>query len=176
MSGHNKWSKIKRKKEVSDAQKSKVFSKLVKLIQAESKKVAGDINSPALRAVVEKAKKENMPKDNIEKALKKGASGEGANLESVTYEVYGPGGVGIVVEALTDNRNRTGAEIKHILSKNGLGLSAPGSVSWAYDKIGSDWKPKNFVEIDEEDGQKLELIVEALEEQEDVQEVFINVE
>lgn len=168
MSGHNKWSKIKHKKAITDAQKSKVFSKLVRLIQVESKNANGDVNSPGLKTAIEKAKKENMPKDNIEKAIKKGASDTGASMDSVTYESYGPGGVALMIDALTDNKNRTSAEIKYILSKNGLSLS--GSASWAFEnKV-----PKTFVEISEEDAVKLDSIIEALEEQDDVQEVYHN--
>ena len=174
MSGHNKWSKIKHKKEASDAKKSKIFSKFVKLIQTESKLAGGDVNSPGLKAAVEKAKKENVPKENIERAIKKGASGEGANLESVTYEAYGPGGVAIIIDTLTDNRNRTGAEIKHILSENNTSLSAPGSASWAFEKKDRAYEPKTFIDISENDSPKLEALVETLEDQEDVQEVYVN--
>ena len=170
MSGHNKWSKIKHKKAITDAQKSSVFSKLVRLIQVESKNANGDVNSPGLKTAIEKAKKENMPKSNIEKAVKKGASDTGSSMDSVTYEAYGPGGVALMIDALTDNKNRTSAEIKHILSKNGLSLSAPGSASWAFENK----EPKTFVEISDEDSEKLDSIIEALEEQDDVQEVYNN--
>jgi YebC/PmpR family DNA-binding regulatory protein len=170
MSGHNKWSKIKHKKAITDAQKSKAFSKLVRLIQVESKKAKGDVNSPGLKMAIDKAKKENMPKDNIEKAIKKGASDTGASMDAVTYEAYGPGGVALMIEALTDNKNRTSAEIRHILSQNGLALSSPGSASWAFENK----EPKTFVEIDEEDAEKLDSLMETLGEQEDVQEIYNN--
>jgi len=175
MSGHNKWSKIKHKKAASDAKKSKVFSKLVHLIQIESKKAGGDINSPNLKKALEKAKKENMPKENIDRAIKKGSSGDYANLESVTYESYGPGGVGIIIETLTDNRNRTGAEIKQILSKNGLGLSGPGSVSWSFEKKDGEWAAKTFTNLEGEDSKKLEIVMDVLENQEDVQAIYTNI-
>ena len=174
MSGHNRWSKIKHKKAVSDAKKSKVFSKLVKLIQIESKKAGGDLNSPILKAAIEKAKKGNVPKENIVKAVKKGASGEAANLENALYEAYGPGGVGIMIETLTDNKNRTGAEIKSILSKNNANLGAPSSVSWAFEKINGSWEAKVLVDVNEDDTQKLEEIIELLEDQDDVQEIYLN--
>jgi YebC/PmpR family DNA-binding regulatory protein len=174
MSGHNKWSKIKHKKAVSDAQKSKVFSKLVLLIQTESRLAKGDINSPNLKTAIEKAKRENMPKENIERAIKKGVSGDGGNLEAVTYEAYGPGGVAVIIEALTDNKNRTGAEIKHILTENNTSLSAQGSASWAFDKKDGVWVPKTFVDINKEDGEKLKSLIEVLEEQEDVQGIYVN--
>lgn len=174
MSGHNKWSKIKHKKEVTDAKRSKVFSKLVKLIQTESKLAKGDVSSPGLKNALEKAKKENVPKDNIDRAVKKGASGEAGNNESVTYEAYGPGGVAIIIDALTDNRNRTGAEIKHILTEAGTSLSAPGSASWAFEKRVGLWEPTTFIDISEEDGVKLENLIDSIEDQEDVQEIYVN--
>lgn len=174
MSGHNKWSKIKRKKEVSDSQKSKIFSKLVKFIQTESRKANGDINAPGLRSAIEKAKKENMPSENIERAIKKGAGGEGFNLESITYEAYGPGGTAIIIETLTDSRNRTFAEIKHILSKNNSSIAQVNAVKWAFEKNDDGWIPKVPAEISEDETQKLENLIEELEENEDVQDVYTN--
>src|SRR3989344_606369 len=119
MSGHNKWSKIKNKKAVTDAYKAKVFSKLVRFITVESKKAKGDVNSPRLRTAIEKAKVENVPSDNIERAVKKGAGADAGEMEQITYEAYGPGGCALIIEALTDNRNKAAQEIKHILTKNG---------------------------------------------------------
>lgn len=180
MSGHNKWSKIKNKKAVTDAQKSKIFGKLVRLIAVESKKYKGDVNSPALRAAIEKAKGENVPSDNIERAVKKGIGGEEGEMEQVTYESYGPGGCALVIEALTDNRNKAAQEIKHILSKNGFELAAPGSATWAFEKgpiaSGGGWAPKNTLPISEEDGEKLRALIDELEENDEVQEVFTNAE
>lgn len=176
MSGHNKWSKIKHKKAITDAKKSKVFSKFVKLIQVESKKAGGDVNSPGLRAAIEKAKRENMPSDNIERAIAKGKTDTSADMEHVLYEAYGPGGSAIIIEGLTDNRNRTAAEIKHTLSKNGLELAAPGAAAWAFEKTEGEWKPKTTVELGEEDGEKLMKLTEELENNDDVQEVHTNAE
>lgn len=177
MSGHNKWSKIKNKKAVTDAQKSKIFGKLVRFIAVESKKVKGDVNSPSLRAAIEKAKAANVPSDNIERAIKKGVGGEGGEMAQITYEAYGPGGCALIIEALTDNRNKAAQEIKHILSKNGYELATPGSATWAFKKISSsEWEPQNTILISEEDGQKLDLLIEELEENEEVQEVFCNAE
>lgn len=175
MSGHNKWSKIKHKKAVTDAHKSKVFSKLVKLIQVEAKRSGGDTNDPGLRAVMEKAKKENMPKDNIERAVKAGAGGDSLNMEKITYEAYGPGGVAMLIEVLTDSRNRAVAGVRHVLSKAGLGLATQGAASWAFRKDGVEWKPSTFVEISDEDSEKLYSIIEQLEESDEVQGVFINI-
>lgn len=176
MSGHNKWSKIKRKKEVTDSQKSRVFTKLVRLIQVESKKTNGDINAPGLKTAIEKAKKENMPNDNIERAVKKGAGSEGSGMESITYEAYGPSGIGMIIETLTDSRNRTFAEIKHTLTKNNSSIAQIGAVKWAFEKNNAgEWTPKTTIEATEEDLIKLEKLVDDLEENEDIQEVFVNV-
>lgn len=176
MAGHNKWSKIKRQKEVSDAKKSKVFSNLVKLIQMEAKKAGGNTNSPGLRAAIEKAKKENMPSDNIERAIKK-ASEPGATLEPVLFEAYGPAGIGIIITALTDNNNRTSQEVKHILSKNGASLGGQGSVVWNFTKNPEgEWVPNMTMEASDEDLEKLGRLVDALEENDDVQDVYTNAE
>lgn len=176
MSGHNKWSKIKNKKGAADAQRSNLFSKLSRQIIAESKKCNGDVTSPSLATAIEIAKKENMPKDTIERAIKKGADKDTAALESVTYEAYGPGGTAIVIEGLTDNKNRTAAEVRHLLSKRGLELAAQGAASWAFAREGNKWVPNVTVAIEESDGEKLGDLIDELEELEDVQEVFTNAE
>ncbi len=176
MSGHNKWSKIKHKKAATDAQKSKVFSKLARLISSESKKAGGDKEAPGLRAAIEKARSLNMPKDNIERAVSKGAGSDAGLEEEVIYEFYGPGGVAVIVTALTDNKNRTTPELKHILSKQGYELATPGSASWAFNKDGAGFVPHTFVQIDIEDSKKLQEIIEILEEHDDVQDVFVNAE
>ena len=173
MAGHNKWSKIKHKKAATDAQKSMIFGKLSRLIKLEAKKCNGDVNSPSLRAAIDKAKAANMPKDNIERAIKS-ATEPGANLEDVTYEAYGPGGTAIIIEAVTDSRNRTAAEIKHILSKREIELAAPGAAAWAFTKGPEGWQPNQTTEISDEDGEKLGDLMEALEEQDDVQDVYTN--
>ena len=176
MSGHNKWSKIKHKKALTDAKKSKVFSKFVKLIQVESKKSGGNTDSPGLRAAIEKARAENMPSSNIEKAVAKGKAGEGADMEHLIFETYGPGGSAVIIEALTDNNNRTSPEIKHILTKRGLALAAQHSATWAFDKVdGGGWQAKMPHEISESDLEKLEGLIEELEDHEDVQGVYTNV-
>jgi YebC/PmpR family DNA-binding regulatory protein len=174
MSGHNKWSKIKHKKAATDAAKSKIYSKLVRLIQTESRLAKGDTNSPGLRTAIEKAKEANMPSENIERAVKKGGGNDSAVLEPITYEAYGPGGVAIVIEVLTDNRNKAAAEIKHILTKNNLSLAGIGSAIWAFQKINNAWVAQNKIEINEEDGQKLSDLIEELEDNDEVQEVFTN--
>ncbi len=178
MSGHNKWSKIKNKKAVTDAQKSKVFGKLVRLIAIESKKVGGDVNAPRLRAAIEKAKTENVPNNNIERAVKKGVETEVGEMEQITYEAYGPGGSALIIEALTESKNRAAQEIRHILSKNGFELAVPGSATWAFEKKidANIWTPKNTIPISETDNAKLQILIEELEENDEVQEVFTNAE
>lgn len=172
MSGHNKWSKIKHKKGATDAKKSKVLSKYSRLITLESKRAGGDVNAPALRAVIERAKRESMPKDNIDRAVAKGAGGEGGDLQEVLYETYGPGGTAILITALTDNNNRTAAEMKHLLSKAGYALGAPGSAAWAFTKTDAGYVPATPVTLTDEDGEKLAELVEAIEEQDDVQDIY----
>ena len=174
MSGHNKWSKIKHKKAATDAQKSKVFGKLGKLISVESKKAGGDENSPGLRVAIEKAKQANMPTDNIKRAVQKGKTDTSAILEEVLYEVYGPGGVAIIISGLTDNRNRTAAEIKHLLTKQGLSLAEPGAASWAFEKVGEEYNAKTTTQITPEENTKLENIIETILDHEDVQDVYSN--
>ncbi|NQV93039.1 YebC/PmpR family DNA-binding transcriptional regulator [Candidatus Kaiserbacteria bacterium] len=174
MSGHNKWSKIKHKKAATDAQKSKVFGKIAQLISVESKKSKGDINSPGLRSAIEKAKQVNMPTDNVNRAVQKGKNDTGAALEEVFYEAYGPGGVAIIISGLTDNRNRTAAEIKHMLSKQGLSLAQPGAASWAFEKDGEDYHAKTTTNISGAENEKLENIIETILDYDDVQDVFTN--
>lgn len=138
MSGHSKWSTIKRKKGKADAERGKAFSKITKEITVAARSGSGDVNAnPTLRQIVDKAKGINMPLANIEKAIKKG-TGElpGIVYEEVTYEGYGPGGAAIFLESLTDNRNRTVADIRHIFSKYGGNLGETGCVSWMFEKKG----------------------------------------
>lgn len=178
MSGHNKWSKIKNKKAVTDAYKAKVFSKLIRFINVESKKAKGDVNAPGLRAAIEKARAENVPSDNIERAVNKGrADSETGGMEQITYEAYGHGGCALIIEALTDNRNKAAQEIKHILAKNGFGLAVPGSATWSFDKTpDGEWVAKTFVPISEDDGTKLNELINELEENDEVREVYTNAE
>jgi len=176
MSGHNKWSQIKHKKDATDAKKSKIFSKIARYLSVEAKLSEGK-ESPGLRSAIEKAKKVNMPKDIIERAIKK-ASEPGVQMESITYETYGPGGVGIIIETLTDSKNRTAQEIKHLLSKNGYTLAGIGSVVWAFNKEstpeGMIWKPNTNITLSDSDIELLEKLVMELEELDDVQEIYTN--
>jgi YebC/PmpR family DNA-binding regulatory protein len=172
MSGHNKWSKIKHKKAASDAQKSKLFSKHASMIAVESRNAKGDLAAPGLIAAIERAKKDSMPKDNIDRAVQKGKSADSASLIAVTYETYGPGGSAIIITAVTDSTNRTTQEVRHILTKNGYALGTAGSASWAFIKTQDAYLPTNPLELSPEDGEKLAALIEALTDHDDVQDVF----
>ena len=178
MSGHNKWSQIKHKKDISDAKKSKIFSKLARFISVEAK-LSGGKESPGLRAAIEKAKKVNMPRDVIERAVKKGSE-PSSHMDAITYETHSPGGVGIIIETLTDSKNRTAQDIKHILTKNGFALGGIGSVTWGFQKEktpeGIIWKPNMLVPVSDADLELLDKLVEELEENDDVQDVYTNAE
>ncbi|MGB9712117.1 MAG: YebC/PmpR family DNA-binding transcriptional regulator [Dissulfurimicrobium sp.] len=138
MSGHSKWSTIKHKKGALDAKRGKIFTKLIKEIMVAARLGGGDpASNPRLRNAIMAAKSENMPKENIERAIKKGTGElEGANYEEILYEGYGPGGVAVLVEAMTDNRQRTVSDVRHIFSKRGGSLGEPGSVAWMFEKKG----------------------------------------
>jgi len=172
MSGHNKWSKIKHKKAATDAQKSKIFSKHAALITMEARKAGGDANSAGVLAAIERAKKDSMPKDNIERAISKGSGVGAAALEQILFEGYGPGGVALLIEVVTDNNNRTAPEIRHIFTKAGLDLGTPGSAMWAFTKTADGYIPNTPLEIDDETGEKLADFIEKLEDQDDVITVY----
>jgi YebC/PmpR family DNA-binding regulatory protein len=138
MSGHSKWASIKHKKGAADAKRGKIFSRLNKEITVAARLGGGDpAGNPRLRSAIQAAKAENMPKDNIERAIKKGTGElEGASYEECNYEAYGPGGVAIMIDCLTDNKNRTVAEVKHLFERHGGNLGEPGCVSWIFEKKG----------------------------------------
>jgi len=183
MSGHNKWSQIKLKKGKTDAKRSQIFSKYAKLISNEARAArstgSGQANvnrdAPMLRAAIERARKENMPNENIERAIKKATEGGGA-LEAIMYEGYGPGGVALLIEVLTDSKNRSAGEIKHLLAENGGNLASPGAAVWSFEKTPEGWKATTTTPLEDADIEKLEKLVEALEGNEDVQEVITNAE
>lgn len=159
MSGHSKWSTIKRKKAAADQKRGKIFTKLIKEITVAARQGGGDIDgNPRLRLAVDNAKSANMPMDNIERAIKK-ATGEveGANYLELTYEGYGPGGVAVLVESVTDNKNRTVAEIRHAFSKHGGSLGENGSVAWMFDRKGVITLPRQNKTEDE----MMELVLET---------------
>ncbi|MCB2187338.1 MAG: YebC/PmpR family DNA-binding transcriptional regulator [Deltaproteobacteria bacterium] len=138
MSGHSKWSTIKRKKGAADAKRGKIFTRLMREITVAAKMGGGDIEmNPRLRTAVAAAKAANMPKDNIDKAVKKGSGDlDGVNYDEITYEGYGPGGVAFLVEVLTDNKNRTAADVRHVFTKRGGALAKAGAVSYLFEQKG----------------------------------------
>jgi len=138
VSGHSKWSSIKHKKARTDAARGKAFTKLIREITVAARNGGGDPDAnPRLRLAIQAAKGQNMPNDNIQRAIKKGAGGtDGANFDEITYEGYGPGGVALMIDALTDNRNRTTAEVRHALTKHHGNLGETGSVGWNFDTKG----------------------------------------
>jgi YebC/PmpR family DNA-binding regulatory protein len=236
VSGHSKWATIKHKKGKTDARRGKLFSKLSRAITVAAREGGADPNmNISLANAIEKAKAESMPKDNIERAIQRGAGGaEGETYESIVYEGYGPAGVAIIVEVLTDNKNRSAAEVRNIFSKHGGQLAQPGAVAWVFERRGSimvdgtrfaeddvmaaaidagaedvvqdgdqfevltepaDFAavreaivaagiefeqaeltmiPKNTVKLQENDARKTMKIVDALEDSDDVQEVYAN--
>jgi len=140
MSGHSKWSSIKHKKGAADAKRGKLFTKLARAVTVAARDGGGDPDhNPALATAVQKAKDASMPKENIQRAIDRGtgAGSDGAAIERIVYEGYGPAGVAVMVEALTDNRNRASAEIRHAFSKHGGSLGEPGSVAWIFEKKGA---------------------------------------
>lgn len=158
MSGHSKWHTIKHKKGALDAKRGKIFTKLIKEITVAARMGGGDIDSNArLRKAVSDAKGQNMPNDTIDRAIKRGTGElEGVNYEEITYEGYGIGGVAVLIETMTDNRNRTVAEIRHLFSKNGGNLGEAGSVAWMFDK-------KGYIVVDKAAKSEDELMDIALE-------------
>ncbi len=151
MSGHNKWAKIKHKKAGTDAQRGKLFSRLIKEITIAARSGGGDVNgNPRLRLAVQTAKDNNMPADNIKRAVQRG-TGElpGVQYEEITYECYGPGGVALMIELVTDNKNRTVAELRHLLDRNNGKLAEAGSVAWMFQKKGSIEIPKSVIGEDD---------------------------
>ncbi|HOJ03375.1 MAG TPA: YebC/PmpR family DNA-binding transcriptional regulator [Bacteroidota bacterium] len=150
MSGHSKWATIKRAKGAKDAARGKLFGRIIKEITIAARDGGGDPNgNPRLRLAVDKAKGANMPQDNIKRAIQRGTGElEGVNYEEITYEGYGPGGVAFIVETITDNKNRTVAELRHLFSKNNGNLAENGAVGWKFSRKGIIALPKSFNEDD----------------------------
>ncbi len=178
MSGHSKWSQIKHQKEITDKKRGATFSKLLKAISIAAKEDPNLQFNFRLRAAVQKAKDLNVPNDNIERAIKRAAD-QSATLEELILEAYGEGGVAILIEVITDNRNRTIAEIKNILKKTDGKWAETGSVRWAFEENKSSdnvWPTKFKKNLDTENITKLKNLVSALEDHDDVQNVFTNTE
>ncbi len=172
MSGHSKWSTIKHQKAIEDNKRSAVFTKIAKKIRiAVQKGLSGDVNAnPFLRSCVEEARSVNMPMDNIKRAIDKALGSGGVEInEEITYEAYGPGGVGIMITVITDNRNRTGGEIKNALEKHDAKLGGPGSVSYM-----KAIEPLPTMDLDTPSRLVLDKLLNILNEMEDVVEVWTN--
>jgi YebC/PmpR family DNA-binding regulatory protein len=173
MSGHSKWSTIKRKKEKEDQKRGKIFTKLIKEITVAARLGGGDPETnPRLRTAIDNANDANMPKDNIEKAIQRG-TGElpGVQYEDMTYEGYGPSGTALFIETTTDNKNRTVSEIRHLLDKNGGSLGESGSVAWVFDRNGVHYVKKDDITEDDLMLAALEHGAEDISEEDDFFEV-----
>jgi YebC/PmpR family DNA-binding regulatory protein len=164
MSGHNRWSKIKHKKEASDSKKSKLWTKIIKELTVSARLGGGDINgNPRLRAAADKARAVNMPNDTIDRAIKKGTGDlEGVTYEEFNYEVFGPGGTAMLVEIMTDNRNRTASEVRSVITRHGGNLGAAGSVGYMFKKQGLVVYEKAAVDEDKLTEQAIELGAEDI--------------
>ena len=158
MSGHSKWASIKHKKAAVDAKRGKIFTKLIKEVTVAAKEAGGDPDAnPRLRTAIANAKAQNMPSDNIEKAILRGTGQlPGTTYEEISYEGYGPKGVAIIVDVVTDNRNRSTSDLRYILSKNGGNMGEKGCVSWMFDK-------KGLIVVDKDKADEDELMMMALE-------------
>ena len=176
MSGHSKWAQIKYKKAATDAKRGKLFSKLAKAIIIAVKEKGADAKiNIKLASAVEDAKNANMPNENIERAIKRASEKDASELKEVLYEAYGPGGSALVIEAVTNNSNRTTNEIKHVLSEHGGKLGTQGSAMWAFTKQEKEYVPNFPMELSPNENKQFESLLEALDNQEDTQEVYSNI-
>lgn len=174
MSGHSKWANIKHKKGKADAQKGKMFTKLGRELVVASRACGGDVNNFRLKIAIENAKAQNVPNDNIQRAIQKGIGGaEGATYEELRYEGYGPGGVAIMIDILTDNRNRTAGEVRHIFSKNGGNMGETGCVSWMFQDKGQLRIPREGLKFSEDDLMMIALEAGADDLESDLEEFII---
>lgn len=170
MSGHSKWSQIKRKKGITDQKRGQIFSKLLRTISVAARGETNPDFNPHLRAAIEKAREQNVPQENIERAIKK--SSEAKDVEGLVIEAYGPEGVALLIEATTNNRNRTVAEIKKIISDHNARWADPGSVLWAFEKEGGEYKPKFPQTISDTAQKQLFKLLEALDDHGDVNDTY----
>jgi len=175
MSGHSKWAQTKHKKAAVDEKKGKAFSKLGKLITLATKdKGPNQEMNPQLRAAIEKAQAANMPKDTIDRAVGKGAGSDAPELASVMYEAYGPGGIAMIIVGVTDNNNRTVAEVRKILADFGAKMT-PGGASWLFEKSADGWRARTPTSLaNPGDAERLRKLTAALLEHDDIQEVYSN--
>lgn len=177
MAGHSHWKQIKVQKGATDQKKAQSFSKLLAAISVAAKQEPNPQFNARLRAAVIKAKEEQVPQENIERAIKRAAH-EGQTLEELIVEAYGPAGSAIIIEAITDSRNRTINELKQVLKEHEAKFAEPGSVRWAFNQPGgerTEWQAKFLQEINQEQKQKLQYLIEALEDQNEVQNIYTNV-
>ncbi len=170
MSGHSKWKQIKHKKGATDLARGRLFSKLANVITIAAKGGDDPQFNPTLRSAIETARKNQMPQANILRAIKRAA--EKNNLEPLLIEAYGPEGIGILVEAITDNHNRTISELRHLFKEADAKLARPGSLLWSFEKTGEGYKPKFAQTPSREALEKIKNLVEKLEEREDIKEVY----
>lgn len=173
MSGHNKYSQIKHRKEAQDKKKSAAFSKLLRAISITAKHEPNPDFNPRLRSAIEKAKENNVPNENIQRAISKAS--EEKDLEELSLEAYGPEKAALIIEVITDNKNRTISEIRTLLAENGAKMADQGSVLWAFEKSGGEWQAKFPQPVPKDAKQKLANLVAKLEEHEGVQRVVTNV-
>ena len=173
MAGHSHWAGIKHKKESTDRKKGQLFSKLLNAISIAAKIDSNPDFNPRLRQAIEKAKENQVPQENIERAIKRAK--EVLTLEELIVEAYGPGGSAFLIEVISDNKNRTLAEIKKILNENGAKLAEPGSVMWAFEKINEGWRAKFPQTLNTADLEKVKTIIKELEANNDIQKVYTNI-
>lgn len=174
MSGHNKWANIKRRKESTDKKRAQVFSKLLRAISVAAKTSPNIDANPTLKSAVEKAKKFNVPQDNIDRAIKK--SSEVKDVENLLIEAYGPEGVAVLIEASTDNKNRTVSELKKIITDHSGKWADPGSVAWAFEKTHEGYEAKFPQPLSPDAEEKLIKLMEALDDHDDVNEIYASAE
>jgi len=177
MSGHSHWAGIKQRKGVNDAKRANIFTKLGRFITIAAREGGGNPEfNFKLNMAIEQARAANIPKDNIDKAIKRGTGElkDSAEIQEAVYEAYGPNGIMMVIKALTDNKNRTVSEIKTILAKFGGKFGEQGSTMWNFEYVDNEYKPKNIISIDEKNRSQYEKLLESLEELDDVQEIFDN--
>lgn len=176
MSGHSHWAGIKHKKELADQKRGQLFSKLLNVVSIAARQEPNPQFNPRLKAAIEKARESQIPQDKIESAIKRAS--ENKNLEELIIEAYGPEGVAILIEAITDNKNRTIAEVKKILNENNAKIAEPKSVLWAFEQIktteGLGWQEKFKQEVSAESREKLQKLIDELLEQNEVQNVYTN--
>ena len=175
MAGHNKWTQIKRQKGANDAARSAIFGKLARRITVEARLAHGNTDSVSLKSAIEKARMANMPKENIERAIEK-ATSSAEHVETVLYEGYGPGGSALVIQTVTDNRNRTLQDLKALCAKNPLVLATPGSALWAFEKTVDGYIPLSTIALSPEDDAELMKLLGLIDALDDVEDVFTNAE